>query len=235
MHKNNQVISVVLPTYNEAGNIVGLVKRIGRNLSNYLYEIIIVDDNSPDDTAEIVKKYLGMNKRIRLFVKTKDKGLAKAIRYGIEKSRGSFILVMDTDFNHDPDDILKMIPFIEEYDLIIGSRYIAGGGMENRSRFLLSYLYNLFLKIILNHKVHDNLSGFFLINKDSLNKFDYDKIFYGYGDYFIRLIHAAQKKNLQIMEIPVYYKNRTYGESKSKFLSMLVDYSKTVLEIFFQS
>lgn len=227
----NQRISVVLPTYNEVGNIVPLVKQICHNLLNYQYEVIIVDDDSPDGTGRIVKKHFDSDKKIKLFVKKKDKGLAKAIRSGIEKSRGDFILVMDTDFNHNPDDILKMLSIKEKYDLVIGSRYIEGGGMEDRWRFLLSYLYNLCLKIILNHKVHDNLSGFFLIKKRALKKFNYDAIFYGYGDYFIRLLHHAQKNNLHIKEIPVYYKNRIAGQSKSKFFSMFVDYSKTVWEI----
>lgn len=230
-----QKISVVLPTYNEVGNIIPLVKQICHNLLNYQYEVIIVDDDSPDGTAKIVKKHFDSDKKIKLFVKKKDKGLAKAIRYGLEQSKGDFILIMDTDFNHNPSDISKLLIFKEKYDLVIGSRYIDGGGMENRSRYLLSYLYNLILRVILNHKIHDNLSGFFLIRKRALERINYDKTFYGYGDYFIRLLHQAQKNNLNIKEIPVFYKNRIAGESKSKFFSMFIDYSKTVLQILFRS
>lgn len=229
------MISVILPTYNEVGNIIQLINQIRRNLSKHLYEIIVVDDDSPDGTFELVKKSFNNQNKIRLFQRKKDKGLAKAVRFGIEKSAGDFILVMDTDFNHNPADIPTMIKNIGKLDLIVGSRYIKGGGMENKIRFVSSYLYNLIIRLILRLNTFDNLSGFFLIKREKLIKFSYDAIFKGYGDYFIRLLYFAHKNNLDIKEIPVFYQNRVAGQSKSKFFSMFVDYSKTVLELFTHS
>jgi len=233
MSKENILISIILPTYNEVGNITLLIDQISHYLKKYLYEIIVVDDNSPDQTARAVKDKFSQSAKIRLFIKKENRGLAKAIRFGIEKSRGSCILVMDTDFNHHPKDIPKMIKFMYKADLIVGSRYIKGGGMENRLRYIISLLYNLITRKILALSTNDNLSGFFLMKKNKLEKLNYDKIFFGYGEYFIRLLFYARQKNFKIKEIPVFYKNRTAGESKSKFLPMFIDYSKTVLSLIF--
>lgn len=231
MPQANSLISIVLPTYNEVGNIVALIKQIQCYLGNHQYEIIIVDDDSPDGTAqEVIKNFKG-SKNVRLFVKKDDKGLAQAIRFGIEKSNGHYILVMDTDFNHDPKVIPSMLKLKDEYDLIVGSRYVEGGGMENNLRYVLSLIYNSVIRLILRLETHDNLSGFFFIKRSKLSQFDYDEIFFGYGEYFIRLLYFAKKNHFMICEIPVFYKNRISGQSKSNFFSMLIDYSKTVFNI----
>lgn len=224
-------LSVILPTYNEAGNIVHLVRKIIVYLASSSYEIIICDDNSPDNTAAIVRKSFINNKNVKIFVRKKDRGLANAIRYGIERSKGDWIIVMDTDFNHDPKVLPEMIKLKKSFDFIVGSRYLPGGGMENKLRFVLSFLYNQVIKLLLNLPTYDSLSGFYLIKREELEKLNFSKIFFGYGEYFIRLIFFSQKNQLKIKEIPVYYKNRTAGFSKSKFLSMLWGYSATVFNL----
>lgn len=231
MLKKKNLISVILPTYNEAGNIIALIKAIPNKLKPFDCEIIVVDDNSPDQTARLVKEYFAKDKRIHLFVRKKDKGLAKSILFGIKHCQGEYIIVMDTDFNHHPDDLPKFLSHKNKYHLIIGSRYTKGGGMENKTRYYLSLLYNLLVGFLLSLPTKDNLSGFFLIQKEKLMKFNLETIFQGYGDYFIRLIKSSQQNNLWIKEVPVFYKNRSAGQSKSRFFPMFIDYSKTVLDI----
>lgn len=223
--------SIILPTYNEEGNIIPLVRDIISTLQSSSFEILIIDDNSPDGTAEKAKKEFHHDKRIRIFVKKKDKGLARAIMYGIQKSKGVYILVMDTDFNHNPNDIPKFLRLKGKYDLIVGSRYIAGGGMENRMRYYASFLYNLIIRFVLSLPTKDSLSGFFLTRRDILEKVDFETTFIGYGDYFIRLLKNIHRHTQSICEVPVFYKNRFSGESKSKLFKMCLDYSRTVFDL----
>lgn len=225
------MISIILPTFNEAENIVHLIKEISIHLKKYAFEILVIDDNSPDKTAQIVNQKFGKQSRVKVYIRKKDPGLAKSVLFGIRKSKGNHLIVMDTDFNHNPADLPRLLKHKETFDLVVGSRYITGGGMENRLRYILSLLYNSAIQKILLLTTHDNLSGFFLIKKGCLVKLNLQNIFRGYGDYFIRFLKAAHRHKLQIKEIPVYYKNRVAGQSKSKFIPMFIDYSKTVINI----
>ncbi|MCL4338741.1 glycosyltransferase [Patescibacteria group bacterium] len=229
--KKASLLSIILPTYNESGNIVPLISQIITQIKSNPFEIWVVDDNSPDGTAENVKEKYKRDKRVHILVKKNERGLARAIRSGLEIASGKFIIVMDTDFNHNPKDLPLFLENKDKYDLIVGSRYIYGGGMDDRLRYFLSYLYNRVVRIILKLNTTDNLSGFFLINKQKLSLLNYDKIFFGYGDYFIRLLYNAHQFKFNIKEIPSYYKNRPRGLSKSQFLPMFIDYSKSVLKI----
>lgn len=227
-------ISIILPTYNEAGNIVSLINKIithMRKTPSKRYEIIVVDDNSPDGTAKMVKKVFSNNKSIRVFIRKNKRGLATAIHDGIRKSRGKQLIVMDTDFNHDPKAIPKLLEELKDYDLVIGSRFIKGGGMEDRIRFCLSYIFNLFIRLTLKLPTRDNLSGFFAIKKDKLDMLEPQNIFYGFGDYFIRLIFYAHKQGLSFKEIPVFYLIRYHGQRKSNFISMLTQYTLATLRL----
>lgn len=226
-------VSIVLPTYNEEGNILRLIKVITNKLNkeNIKNEIIVVDDNSHDKTYELVKKELNKNKNLKVFLRKKDKGLAKSIFFGIKKSLNPIIIVMDSDFNHDPMIIPQMVSLTEYYDLVIGSRYVHGGGMDDERREKASYLYNLFLRILLKTRVHDNLSGYFAMQRKDLKKLPTKNIFQGYGDYFIRLVTIASKEKMRIIEIPTWYKIRLFGESKSNFIKMILMYTKTALEL----
>ena len=141
---------------------------------------------------------------------------------------------MDTDFTHDPILIPKMLKLVKEYDIVSGSRYCAGGYMEDQLHSHASFFYNLLLKLILKTQVQDNLGGFFCIKRKSLNKLPNKKIFYGYGEYFFRLLFFALKKNLSILEIPAIYKKRKRGKSKSKFIYMFYKYFIEALKLRFK-
>ena len=217
-------ISIILPTYNEKDNIIDLVNQIIETNKNFTFEILIVDDDSPDGTYTICKNKFENNSNIKVLLRKKDRGLAKSIRTGIENSLGNHIVVMDTDLTHDPILIKEMISLSSQYDIISGSRYCVGGSMEDQLHSKLSYYYNIMLKFILKTQIEDNLGGFFCIKRSSMTQLSYDKIFYGYGEYFFRLLFFAKKKNFSILEIPAFYKKRIKGKSKSKFFYMFYKY-----------
>jgi dolichol-phosphate mannosyltransferase len=225
--------SIILPTYNEKENIVELIQTIFTTLEphNLDYDIVVVDDNSPDGTADAVRQNFTGDERVKLFVRTEDRGLASAILYGIRHSEGDIVVSMDTDFNHDPAIIPQMIKFLEYYDIIIGSRFVMAGGMEDRFRQFSSQIYNYGIRLLFGTPVHDNLSGFFSIYRDKLEAMDLDQIYYGYGDYFIRLLMVANKRNYRMLEIPVFYRLRMHGHSKTQFVSILTQYSRALISL----
>lgn len=225
-------ISVILPTYNEKGNIVELINEIIKELSTIEVEreIVVVDDNSPDGTGRIVQDAFSGDKSVKVFIRTQERGLATAVRYGVEKSSGNFIAVMDTDFNHDPKMLPQMMEFLKHYDVISGSRFTMGGGMEPTYRYIGSFFYNMFIRIILRTQIQDNLSGFFSMRKDKLLSLNFDKIFYGYGDYFTRLLYISEKQNYKILEVPVYYRIRKSGQSKTNLGKVFLKYTIALMK-----
>jgi dolichol-phosphate mannosyltransferase len=222
-------VSVILPTYNECDNIADLIDALADSLEPFGWqsEIVVVDDNSPDGTAAVVETCCHKREdvSVRCLVRTSERGLATAIKHGILNSTGESIVVMDTDFNHDPLIIPRMVQLLAYYELVIGSRYVVGGGMEDGKRYIYSLIYNTFVKIVLWHKIQDNLSGFFAMRRSALAPLDLATIFRGYGEYFIRLNYAALHHNYTVLEIPVFYKLRPHGSSKSNFTKMIRDYT----------
>lgn len=242
-------VSVILPTYNERDNIGDLIQAIQRELTplSWAYEILVMDDNSPDGTADQVRQQFGLGPAdsvlvvqpggspglIRLQVRTRNKGLANSIRDGLEQSQGRTLVVMDTDFNHDPALIPQMVDLLRYYDLVIGSRFVMRGGMEDMQRYRASLLYNMFIRLLLQTQIQDNLSGFFAVRRERLFQLAerFDRIFYGYGDYFIRLLLLAWRSNWRILEVPVFYILRRHGTSKTGFWPILRDYTKVVVRL----
>ena len=132
-------ISVILPTYCECGNIRPLIEAIQTNLAptGWQIEIIVVDDASPDGTAEVVRSTLTLpGVHLQCLVREQERGLASAIKYGILYCNGERVLVMDTDFNHSPDNLRAMAETLDTYDMVIGSRFVRGGDMEDRFRYV---------------------------------------------------------------------------------------------------
>jgi dolichol-phosphate mannosyltransferase len=234
-------VSIILPTYNERENICDLIDAIDKILSStdLGYEVLVVDDSSPDGTADLVRERYQLendrsaNGRVKLFVRTTDKGLAKAIRYGLQRAAGRTLVVMDTDFNHDPAMIPQMVDFLRYYDLVIGSRFVMRGGMEDHMRYRLSLFYNLFIRLLFQTQIQDNLSGFFAVRQQNFLQLQpkFDRIFYGYGDYFIRLLLMAWRSNWKILEVPVFYILRRHGESKTGFWDVFKEYTAAVIKL----
>jgi dolichol-phosphate mannosyltransferase len=242
-------VSIILPTYNERDNICDLVDAIDLSLRplGWGYEVLVMDDNSPDGTAGIVRQRYSLADDgsaplasdgpgrgiLRLHVRTSNKGLANSIRDGLERAVGRTLVVMDTDFNHDPAMIPQMVDMLRYYDLVIGSRFVMRGGMEDVWRYRASLFYNYFIRLLFQTQIQDNLSGFFAVRRDRLFELRarFDRIFYGYGDYFIRLLLMAWRSNWHILEVPVFYILRRHGDSKTGFWKILRDYTSAVIKL----
>ena len=164
------MISIVIPTYNEAATIrefLDAVLAAAQHLSEP-HEIVVVDDQSPDGTAAIIARSFADVPSIRVVPRTGIRGLGVAVRDGIARCSGDVILVMDADFNHDPRLIPYMIRLLDVFDLVVGSRFAPNGGMQEEYRHFGSFALNLFLRVILRTQIQDNLSGFFAIRRNDL-------------------------------------------------------------------
>src|SRR3989344_8927970 len=199
---NNDRLSFILPTYNEAGNIGKLIEAITNNddLKSYPKEFIVVDDDSPDGTAVEVRKLIKKQCPVKFIIRKKTYGLASAILTGIGQSRGEIMVLMDTDFNPRPEDIIRLLePIIKnQADLVIGSRYISGGGMHiteaSQGQYWLSKWGNYFInRWVFRLPIHESLSGFVVVKRAVLDKLNLKKIFYGYGEYCIRLLFYSHR------------------------------------------
>jgi len=189
-----------------------------------------MDDNSTDNTAVYVRKLQKSLPHLHIIVRKKNRGLGSSIKDGILASQGSIIVGMDADFNHDPNTLPFLLQTLQTCDLVVASRFKKGGGMADGIRMLPTFLFNGFFRI-LGMPIWDNTSGYYAIRKKTLLNLGLDRIYYGYGDYHLRLVAFAHKTKLQITEVPTYYKKRLGGVSKSKFLNMIVSYTKEVFRL----
>lgn len=226
------LISVIVPTYNEAQNIIPLLEKISKSLFpiKKTFEIIVVDDNSPDKTGDIVKKYSESHPLISVIIRRSDRGLGKSIGEGIRNAKGNIVVGMDADFNHNPETIPLLINGLEKADLVVASRFIKGGGMDDKKRFLLTLIFNKFCEIIGFPKT-DNTSGFYAVKRRVLDKIGINNIYYGYGDYHLRLVYFVKKLKHSIAQVPSYYKERYSGQSKSKMMEMAIKYTQESLRL----
>jgi len=209
---------VILPTFNEAGNIEKIIK----SLYTFNVDILVVDDNSPDNTASIVKKMMLSNKRIDILQRPEKLGLGSAYRdgfkYSIEKGYKNLIQ-MDADFSHRIKDLKVMLNSINDYEVIIGSRYINGGDSIgwSKSRKLLSKFANIYARKVTGCKINDMTSGFRIYSSNALNTMQYNVTkSNGYG-FQIEMSSKAYYKKLSIIEVPIIFNERREGESKMNF------------------
>ena len=207
------MISILVPTLNEADNIPLLINDLKK--INFEFELIIVDDNSTDNTSEVIEKYL--NEKIR-FIKrvSKDRDLSKSIILGAKESKFDNILVLDCDLQHEISNSNIMYDKLikEKKDVVIGSRFFQRKYSGNLG-FLRSFFSLLFIAIInicLNKKSSDPLSGFFMCKKNLL--LEYEDFFYLNGYKILFDIIYNGKKNLNIEDIQIKFKKRVHGKSK---------------------
>jgi dolichol-phosphate mannosyltransferase len=225
----NNLVSIVLPTFNEKESIGVLVDEIHGKLAAYNHEILVVDDNSPDGTYQKLEEL--NHSHVRPILRTSDKGFANSIRCGIENANGDIIIIMDSDFNHQPKYLPFMIESLEFYDCIVASRFVYGGDMGSRSRHTLSWLFNIFVRLMTGGKVTDSLYGFIAIKKECMREVEYNKVFWGYGDYCIRLVYYLQKNGVSILQFPAVNGKRIAGEGNSRFLKVFKQYFSAVIEL----
>ena len=207
---------VILPTFNEAENISILIARILKFIPDT--NLLVVDGGSTDSTIEIVSGYSTKDSRVHLIKEKKKLGLGKAyltgFAWGLSRSY-SRIIEMDGDLSHRVRDLAKLLELTGR-DLVIGSRWIAGGAIENwsRSREMLSRFANKYVEFLLKLGVSDATSGFRIYTADLLRKIDLDSIkSEGYA-FQIEMVRAARKAGAKIVEVPITFRERKFGKSK---------------------
>lgn len=237
--KSTRTVTVILPTYNEAGNITRLIREIHRRTKrlNWQLKIHVVDDNSPDGTGVQVRRVFKDDTGVRVTIRKKERGLATALLYGIKHAKTRYILLMDSDFNHHPQYIPEMLKRVKEMPNLVvsGSRYISGGGMDEKERFIGSQFINDAMKLVLGMPITDYLSGFILIQRKLLLKLPSPWIFRGFGEWALRLHYLLYKKDVAVREIPVFYPARPYGTTKIRPLRYALTLVRTVTELKFQT
>jgi dolichol-phosphate mannosyltransferase len=224
-----QKISVILPTYNESESILPFVEEIHAVLAGREHEILVVDDNSPDGTYRLVSD-AGIPS-VRALLRTTDRGFANSIRHGLEQATGDVLIVMDSDFNHQPGYLPFMIDAIRYYDCVTASRFLYGGLMTPRSRHILSWLFNVFVRVATGGKITDNLYGFFAVRRDVLFRLDFDRIFWGYGDYCIRLLFHLERAHADILQFPSVIGRRRGGAGNRAFLKVFLLYTRETIKL----
>jgi len=211
---------VIIPTYNEIDNISIAIEKVlslGEN-----FDILVVDDNSPDGTAEIVKGFVSKHSnRVFLEIKNIKEGLGKAYTLGFNWSMArnyDYIFEMDADLSHDPNDLVRMYNELQNIncDVVIGSRYVNGINVVNwpLSRIILSYFASIYSRIITGLPVKDATSGFVGFKREVLEKMNLSSILFNGYAFQIELKFKAFKNNFKILEIPIIFRDRVHGESK---------------------
>jgi len=211
---------VIIPTYNEKENIEKIIRKVF-SLS-HPFDVLIVDDGSPDGTAGIVTDLQKeFPERLHLIERSGKLGLGTAYIKGFEWSLDrnyQYIFEMDADFSHNPDDLLRLrgANVLQGGDVSVGSRYIKGGKVKNwpLSRILISYFASLYARAITGMPVHDTTAGFVCWTRDVLESIDFNKItFVGYA-FQIQMKYAAWKLGFRLIEVPITFIDRELGKSK---------------------
>lgn len=206
----------MIPTYNEADNIESLLKELMKIPGMHA---VVVDDNSPDGTAQIVKKLGRKNKRIELLLRTKDKGRGSAgiagFRYCIKKN-ADYIIEMDADFSHHPKFIPPLLNALKKYEVVLGSRQVKGGKQVGRPlrRRLLTYFANFYIRTVLGIRVMDCNSGFRGFRKSALEKILKKPMESKGPDVVQEVLYRAHLLGLKIHEVPITFYEREHGASK---------------------
>ncbi len=212
---------VIVPTYNEKENISLILPVI---LSQHeCIEVLVVDDNSPDGTAEIVRKLQKKYPdKVHLIVRSKERGRGTAGIRGHQeaiKLRPEYIVEMDADFSHDPQYILQFLKEIDGYDVVLGSRFIKGGKDSDRSPFrtFISILSGHIFRAILGLEIRDIGSGYKLYRREVLESLPWDN-FYSYGIAIsMEEIFRIVRKGYKVKEVPIIFVDRRAGQSKLKW------------------
>ena len=211
---------VIIPTYNEIENIESIIRKVFS--LEKVFHVLVVDDNSPDETAEKVTSLMGeFPGRLFLEKRFKKAGLGTAYVHGFKWALAreyQYIFEMDADFSHNPDDLEKLYEACasDKCDLAIGSRYITGVNVVNwpLSRVLMSYFASVYVQIITGMKIHDATAGFICYKREVLAGINLDRVkFIGYA-FQIEMKYRAFAKKYRILEVPIIFTDRVNGKSK---------------------
>lgn len=209
---------VVIPTYNEKDNIIPLLQEI-LSLSPQ-FEVLVVDDNSPDGTGNIVEDFIKKgNERVHLLRRPGKMGLGTAYVDGFKfalKNGYDIIMQMDADFSHNPKDLLRFVEELKNADVVVGSRYLNGVSVVNWpiKRLLLSYFANKYARLVTGVPLNDLTGGFKAFKREVLENIKLDKIVSDGYAFQIEMNFHAYNKGFKIKEIPIIFVERRSGQSK---------------------
>ncbi len=211
---------VIMPTYNEADNLVQIVAEL-MTLDVEGLEILIIDDNSPDGTGEIADGLASQYaNRVHVIHRQGKMGLGTAYVTGFHRaleSDADYIVQMDADFSHSPSYIPTFLDAMSDCDLVVGSRYVAGGGVDERWspwRRFLSWGGNAYARLVTGLRINDATGGFRCFRHQALRELDLDRISSEGYAFQIEVAYACQKTGLRLCEIPIYFEDRSMGLSK---------------------
>lgn len=215
------LITIIIPTYNERDSITEILQRVF-SLKIPNLSMIIVDDNSPDDTGSLAER-LRQHYPIRVIHRAKKEGLGKAYIHAFKEvlalrpeTQPDYIIQMDADLSHDPASIPRFLEKIESCDVVLGSRYIRGGGIENWSliRRMVSRFGNIYASLALGIPYRDLTSGFKCFRREVLEAIDFTNISSVGYNFQIETTYWAHQNKFKICEIPIIFTERKHGTSK---------------------
>jgi dolichol-phosphate mannosyltransferase len=226
-------LSIIIPTFNERDNISIVVASVAQALPDVCWEIIFVDDNSPDGTASLIREIARTDPRVRCLHRYGRRGLSSACVEGIMSTSSPLVAVMDADGQHDERQLHRMFEILNttEADIVIGSRYVEGGSVSdwNRSRLAMSLLATRITNWITGTKLSDPMSGFFMLRRDTF--LDALPRLSSIGFKILLDIFASSGRLLKSVEVPYQFRSRQAGVSKLdsmvlwEFLLLLIDKS----------
>lgn len=208
--------TVITPTYNEAANIGLLVSELSKHAPDS--SILVVDDNSPDGTADVVRELQQQHPNLSLFLREKKEGLGKAYISAFKRviDQADAVIMMDADLSHHPEYLPKLMRAAEHADVVVGSRYIPGGATQGWElwRRVLSRCGNWYARTVTGLPVHDCTAGFMLVKTDFLRKIDFSRFDLSGYAFLIELKYLLWKAGARMSQIPIVFRNRMGGESK---------------------
>jgi len=213
----NEALLVIIPTYNEIENITALIEAVFSFAPDS--HILVIDDNSPDGTAQAVERIAGKNSSLHLLKRSSKLGGASAFLEGFSwgiNNGFDILLAMDADFSHDPKYIPVMLKEIENANLVIGSRNVHGGRIENRSflRNILTKCGALYCRFVLKCPIHDFTGGYNMWRRSTLEKIKPEKVICRGYSFQIEMKYKAHRMGCRITEIPIIFPDRKKGYSK---------------------
>lgn len=209
-------LSIVVPTFNESANIAELVRRLGTVLQGVRWEVVFVDDDSPDDTAQFVRSLASHDPHVRVVHRIARRGLSSACIEGVLATSAPYVAIMDADLQHDESILPKMLSALRSggFDIAVGSRYVEGGGIGDwdDKRASISRLATRLSHLVVPHDLHDPMSGFFMITRQAF--MDRVRNLSSLGFKILMDLFASGKTPLRFVEVPFRFRSRFAGESK---------------------
>ena len=209
---------VIIPTYNEKENAEAIARAVLAACPEA--DVLFVDDNSPDGTGQLADQLAAAEPRVHVLHREQKQGLGRAylagFRWALERPTYRFIMEMDADFSHDPKYLPAFLTAIEKHDLVLGSRYVPGGGVKNWGllRKIISRGGSLYARTILGLSLRDLTGGFKCFRRQVLESIDLDAVKSNGYSFQIEMTYRARCKGFRICETPIVFEDRTAGKSK---------------------